>query len=92
MLRLRIRVGFVLLFKDWLWVVDRRINDCWRLRALKTGRLAYLTHLELSERFQEGQCKLVAQTGAVAMEAMEMALFRKLVCQLILAVGTDVKE
>lgn len=90
--RLRIRVGFVLLFKNWLWVVDRRINDSWRLRALKTGRLACLTRLELSELFLEGQCRLVAQAGGKAMEGMEMEAFRRLVRQVILAAGMDARK
>jgi len=89
MKRLRIRVGFVLLFKNWLWVVDRRINASWRLRGLKTGRLVCLTRSELSEHFLSGQCKLVAQMGAEAMEGMEMLAFRRLISQVILATGLD---
>jgi hypothetical protein len=92
MSRLRIRVGFVLLFKNWLWVVDRRINDSWQLRALKIDRLVCLTRSELSDHFLNEQCKLVAQMGAEVMEGMEMAPFRRLVCQVILVTGTDSRE
>ena len=83
MSRLQIRVGSVLFFRMWFWVVDRRINSSWRLRALKTGRFLCLQHWELSENFQHGQCKLVASADGVRMEAMELSCLRALARQMI---------
>jgi len=87
MRRLHIRVGSVLFYKMWFWVVDRRINSSWRLRALKTGRFLCLQHWELSENFQHGQCKLVASEDGLRMETMDLSCLRALVRQMMRSSG-----
>ena len=81
--RLQIRVGSVLFFRMWFWVVDRRINSSWRLRGLKTSRFLCLPQWELWESCQNGQCKLVAPDGGSRMEAMEMSSLRALASQMM---------
>ena len=83
MTRLPIRVGSVLFYKTWFWVVDRRINNSWRLRALKTGRFICLPQWELWESCQNGQCKLLAAMGDTKIESMDTTLLRQLARQLM---------
>ena len=85
--RLQLRGGSVLFWRMWFWVVDRRINSSWRLRALKSGRFHCLPHWELWESCQNGQCKLVVEEGGSRMESIEMSSLRVLARQLMCLTG-----
>lgn len=55
------RVGSVIFFRNWLWVFDRRINDCWRLRALISGQYALIPISTLSALFLTKHMSVVTE-------------------------------
>ena len=79
----RIQVGSTLLFRNWFWVVDRRINDSWRLRSLKTGQFLCLPQSEVRRAILDGHCALVATSGATEFERLEFSDLRRLVLTLM---------
>lgn len=70
MRRLSIRVGFILFWHNSLWVIDRRINECWSLRRLMDNEAVLLKDHQLLEVFRAKRAKVVSTNPTMYFETL----------------------
>lgn len=77
----KIRVGMLVFWNNWLWVVSRQINTCWRLRRLGDNLVMLTTPGQWSEAVRQGELTIITTRSAprlLALQGSELTQMLKL--------------
>lgn len=77
-----LKVGSVVFWANWLWVVERRINASWRLQRLGDRFVTLLEHSQMSEALSTNRLFILTEQQHSPLLSLDMAAIRQLVSQL----------
>lgn len=77
-----VQPGLVVLWNRWLWVVERQINDCWRVRRIGDNQVALLSPGQWSETANSGNLFVLSSRKNAYLETLTCAEVARLVSAL----------
>ena len=72
----------MILWKKWLWVVQRQINDSWRMRRLGDGLITTLNHGLMLDALNSSHLFVISRQQSSYLEALSVEEISHLVEQL----------
>lgn len=77
-----VRLGSVIFWRRWLWVVERQINASWRMRRLGDGLITLLSHGHLLEALDSRHLFVISDRRNAYLEALSAEEISRLVSEL----------